>query len=185
MQSAFNIQTPCMISRRHIFVFMILAINSDYFPNSIKRLVLLWRCKVFSVRYELDLYILFKLIWGFKTRVEAGSNISTVTLRVVGGDETGKSQIWDSKMWSRVPRDSDPRMTALGRDSSIYKNRPVLSSERAPHKNNGSTCHSMFIVAPYDNLICTPGHLLGLTQNSSCHLSVLSCLSSGNIKSNT
>jgi hypothetical protein len=33
----------------------------------------------------------------------------------------GKSQIWDSKMWSRVPRDLDPRKTALARASSIYK----------------------------------------------------------------
>jgi hypothetical protein len=33
----------------------------------------------------------------------------------------GKSQIWDSKVWSRVPSDSDPRTTALARASSIYK----------------------------------------------------------------
>jgi hypothetical protein len=31
----------------------------------------------------------------------------------------GKSQIWDSKIWSRVPRDSDPRKTALARVSSM------------------------------------------------------------------
>jgi hypothetical protein len=43
----------------------------------------------------------------------------------------GKSQIWDSKIWSRVPRDSDPRKTALARAS---KDRPVLLLERAPHK---------------------------------------------------
>jgi hypothetical protein len=34
--------------------------------------------------------------------------------------------------------DSDPRKTALARTSSIYK-RPVLSSERAPHKNKALT----------------------------------------------
>jgi hypothetical protein len=33
----------------------------------------------------------------------------------------GKSRIWDSKIWSRVPRDSDPRKTALARRSSMYK----------------------------------------------------------------
>jgi hypothetical protein len=33
----------------------------------------------------------------------------------------GKSRIWDSKIWSRVPRDSDPRKTALTRASSIYE----------------------------------------------------------------
>jgi hypothetical protein len=40
----------------------------------------------------------------------------------------GKSQIWDSKIRSRVPRDSEPRKTALARDSSIYKRktRPLV-----------------------------------------------------------
>jgi hypothetical protein len=33
----------------------------------------------------------------------------------------GKSQICDSKIWSQVPRDSDPRKTALARASSMYK----------------------------------------------------------------
>jgi hypothetical protein len=33
----------------------------------------------------------------------------------------GKSQIWESKIWSRVKRDSDPRKTTLARTSSIYK----------------------------------------------------------------
>jgi hypothetical protein len=32
----------------------------------------------------------------------------------------GKSQIWESKIWSRVPRDSEPRKTALARASSMY-----------------------------------------------------------------
>jgi hypothetical protein len=33
----------------------------------------------------------------------------------------GKSRIWDSKIWSRVPRDSDPRMTVLASASSNCK----------------------------------------------------------------
>jgi hypothetical protein len=33
----------------------------------------------------------------------------------------GKSRIWDSKIWSRVPRESDPIKTMLARTSSIYK----------------------------------------------------------------
>jgi hypothetical protein len=33
----------------------------------------------------------------------------------------GKSQMWDSKIWSQVPKDEDPRNTALARVSSIYK----------------------------------------------------------------
>jgi hypothetical protein len=49
----------------------------------------------------------------------------------------GKSQIWDSKIWWRVPRDSDPRKTALARASSIYKiqNRPLVR-EGAPQKQD-------------------------------------------------
>jgi hypothetical protein len=60
-----------------------------------------------------------KFIREFKqteSRVEVGSNISTVGLRVIEGDEKE-----DSKIWSRVPRESDPRMTALLRASSNCK----------------------------------------------------------------
>jgi hypothetical protein len=48
----------------------------------------------------------------------------------------GESQIWDSKIWSRSPRDSDPRMTALSRPTAILSDRPILSSERAPPPTN-------------------------------------------------
>jgi hypothetical protein len=70
------------------------------------------------------------------TRVEAGSNTSTVTLRVVGGAKK-KSRVGKSKIWSRVPRDSDPRKTALARASSIYKrqNRHLVR-EGAPQKQD-------------------------------------------------
>jgi hypothetical protein len=50
-----------------------------------------------------------------------------------------KSRIWESKIRSRVPRDSDPRMTALARASSSCKRRPVLSSEKAPYINKPAT----------------------------------------------
>jgi hypothetical protein len=33
----------------------------------------------------------------------------------------GKSRIWDSKIWSRVPRESDPKITALARASNNCK----------------------------------------------------------------
>jgi hypothetical protein len=41
----------------------------------------------------------------------------------------GKSQTWDSKIWSGVPRDLDPRKTALPKASSIYQRqtRPLVS----------------------------------------------------------
>jgi hypothetical protein len=56
-----------------------------------------------------------------QSRVEAGSNTSTVALRVVGGDEKESLKSETVKIWSRVPRDSDPRMTALERASSNCK----------------------------------------------------------------
>jgi hypothetical protein len=49
----------------------------------------------------------------------------------------GKSQIWDSKIWSRVPRDSDPRKTTLARASSIYKRQTrSLVREGAPQRQD-------------------------------------------------
>jgi hypothetical protein len=49
----------------------------------------------------------------------------------------GKSQIWDSKIWSRVPRDFDSRKTALARASSIYKRQPrPLVKEGVPQKQD-------------------------------------------------
>jgi hypothetical protein len=66
------------------------------------------------------------------THMEAGSNISTVTLRVVGGDEKGnlKNEIQGTRTRKRL---SWQVPVAYTRD------RPVLSSERAPHKNKTVT----------------------------------------------
>jgi hypothetical protein len=79
------------------------------------------------------------------------SELTRQTLRVVGGDEKGKSQISDSKIWSRVPTDSDPRKTALGRPSSIYKRqtRPLVR-EGAPQKqdHNCQTAINIWSLAP-------------------------------------
>jgi hypothetical protein len=94
-------------------------------------------------------------------RAEVASNISTVFLRVVGGDEKGTqclgynwaalflgylntgtwlsrfgdSRTWGRKIWSRVPWDWNPRMTALARTSSDCKwqTRP-LDREGAPYQ---------------------------------------------------
>jgi hypothetical protein len=47
----------------------------------------------------------------------------------------GTSQIWDSKIWSRFPPDSDPRMTLLARSISIYKRQTCpLVREGTPQK---------------------------------------------------
>jgi hypothetical protein len=44
-----------------------------------------------------------------------------------------ESRIWDTKIWSSIPRNSDLRMNALARASSNFSDRPVLSSERILH----------------------------------------------------
>jgi hypothetical protein len=47
----------------------------------------------------------------------------------------GKSQIWDSKIWPRVLRDSDPKMTALARASGHFKQQTCpLVREGAPNQ---------------------------------------------------
>jgi hypothetical protein len=73
------------------------------------------------------------------TRVKAGSNTSTVTLRVVGGDEKGslesetvkydyESYVTRTRKWLRW---RGPVATA--------NDRPVISSERAPQINTPAT----------------------------------------------
>jgi hypothetical protein len=66
------------------------------------------------------------------TRVEAGSNTSTVTLRVVGGDEKGslKSETVKYGQESQEPRTRE-RLRCRG-PAAYTKERPVPSSERAP-----------------------------------------------------
>jgi hypothetical protein len=70
-----------------------------------------------------------------KGSVETGSNTSTVTLRVVGGDEKGSLKFETAK----YGRESQGIRTR-GRlrwqgPAAIANGRPVLSSERAPHVN--------------------------------------------------
>jgi hypothetical protein len=47
----------------------------------------------------------------------------------------GKSRIWESKIWSRVSRDSDPKITALSRSRSNckWRTRPLVR-ETAPRQ---------------------------------------------------
>jgi hypothetical protein len=67
--------------------------------------------------------------------VEAWSSASTVAPASRRTRRRGKSQIWDSKICSRAPRDSDPRKTALARTNSIYKRQACpLVREGAPQK---------------------------------------------------
>jgi hypothetical protein len=71
--------------------------------------------------------------------VEAGSNTSTVTLQVVGGEEKGSIK-------SETVKDGDKSQGTKTLErlrwqvlTAYTKDRPVLSSERAPHKNKTVT----------------------------------------------
>jgi hypothetical protein len=67
--------------------------------------------------------------------VEAGSNTSTVTLRVVGGDEKGSFES-ETVKYGRESQGTRTRERLRWQEPIAYtKDRPVLSSERAPHKS--------------------------------------------------
>jgi hypothetical protein len=71
--------------------------------------------------------------------VEAGSNTSTVNLRVVGGDEKGSPKK-DRVKYGREIQGTRTRERLRWRGPAAYtKDRPVLSSERAPHINKAVT----------------------------------------------
>jgi hypothetical protein len=73
------------------------------------------------------------------TRVEARSNTSTVSLRVVGGDEKGSLKTERVK-YGRESQGTRTRERLRWRRPVTYiKDRPDLSSERAPHKNKTVT----------------------------------------------
>jgi hypothetical protein len=64
----------------------------------------------------------------------------------------GKSRIWDNKIWSQVPRDSDPRMAALARVSSNFKRQTRhLIRESVSHQQirNCLTVIQIWLYAPY------------------------------------
>jgi hypothetical protein len=67
------------------------------------------------------------------TRVEAGSNTYTVTLRVVEGDEKGSLKS-ETVKYGRKSQGTRTRERLRWQGSVAHtKDRPVLSSERAPH----------------------------------------------------
>jgi hypothetical protein len=96
---------------------------------------------VFSIWFVPKCYKQGQLSWNSQPSIEAGSNTSTVVLRVVWGDEKGtqcpgyswatlfpgdvntgtwpsrlgEPGIWEIEIWSWVPQDSDRRMTVLAR----------------------------------------------------------------------
>jgi hypothetical protein len=68
-----------------------------------------------------------------RTRVEAGSNTSTVTLLVVGGDEKGSLKS-ETVKYGRKSQGTKTRERLRWQGPAAHiQDRPVLSSERAPH----------------------------------------------------
>jgi hypothetical protein len=71
--------------------------------------------------------------------VEVGSNTSTVTLRVVGGDENGRLKS-ETVKYGHESQGARIREKLRWRGPAAYtKDRPVLSSERVSHKNKTVT----------------------------------------------
>jgi hypothetical protein len=73
------------------------------------------------------------------TRVEAGSNTSTVTLRVLGGDEKGSLKSERVKYGDESQGTQTRERLRWRGPTSYIKDRPIPSSERAPQKNKSVT----------------------------------------------
>jgi hypothetical protein len=84
--------------------------------------------------------IILTLNW-HNTCVETMLNTSTVALRVVGGDEKGslKSERVNYGHESQGTRSRE--RLRWRRPAAIVNDRPVLSSERVPHKNKTVTVY--------------------------------------------
>jgi hypothetical protein len=79
------------------------------------------------------------LLWKPVPRVEVGSNTSTVTLRAVGGNEMGSLKS-ETVKYGRESQGTLTRERLRWQGSAAYtKDRAILSSERAPHKNKAVT----------------------------------------------
>jgi hypothetical protein len=66
------------------------------------------------------------------TRVNAGSNTSTVTLRVVGGDKKGSLKSETAKYGREYQGTRNWESLRWQGPAAYIKDRPILSSERAP-----------------------------------------------------
>jgi hypothetical protein len=96
---------------------------------------------VFSIRSVKRSYL--EDIWGdpvsSQNRVEVGSNTFIVTLRVVGGDEKGCLESETVKYGLESQGTRTRKRLRCQEPAAYTKDRPVLSSERAPHRNKTVT----------------------------------------------
>jgi hypothetical protein len=86
-----------------------------------------------------------------RTPVEAGSNTSTVTLGVAVGDEKGSLKSEAAKYGRKYQKTPTWERLLWQGPAAYIKDRPVLSSERAPHKNkkpNSQTVINIWSWAP-------------------------------------
>jgi hypothetical protein len=75
------------------------------------------------------------MAWDSESHVEAGSITSTVALRVVGGDDKGSLESETVKYGSESHGTRAREWLRWRGPTEILNERPVLSSERAPHIN--------------------------------------------------
>jgi hypothetical protein len=73
------------------------------------------------------------------SRVEAGSNTSTGTLRVVGGDEKGSLESEIVKYGHESHGTRTRKWLRCRGSGAIVNDRPVFSSERVPHIKKPAT----------------------------------------------
>jgi hypothetical protein len=76
---------------------------------------------------------------GSLSRVQAGSNTSTVALRVVGSDKKGSLKSETVKYGHESHGTRTQKLVRWGGPERIVNDSPVLSSERAPHINKPAT----------------------------------------------
>jgi hypothetical protein len=94
------------------------------------------------------------------TRVEAGSNTSTVTPRVVGGDEKGSLKSETVKYGRKSQRTRTREILRWQGPAAHTKDRPVLSSERATHGIKNVTVRRIPYSEREKNLVVSPGWVL-------------------------
>jgi hypothetical protein len=87
-----------------------------------------------------------------ETRVEAGSNTSTVTLRVVRGDEKGSLESETVKYGLEFQGTRTRERMRWQGPAAYTKDRSVLSSDRAPHIKKDRNCQ--IVIAKY--LVMSP-----------------------------
>jgi hypothetical protein len=99
------------------------------------------------------------------TRVEAGSNTSTVTLRVVGGDKKG-SLISETAKYGRKSQGTKTRERLRWQGPAAHtKDRPVLSSEMVPNGIKNVTVRRTPYSERRKDLVVSPGWVLYTKTN--------------------